>query len=105
YVEETVDQVEVGAPGVSGSSVDVAGINRNLNTLLQSQLWTETSGGSYADAKAQLYQQLQQVYGTPGTPGAFDSAFNNFTSALQALSTSPASYSAQSAVLSTAQQL
>src|SRR5436309_12298490 len=77
YVEETIDQVEVGAPGISGSSVDVAGINRNLNTLLQSQLWTETSGGSYADARAQLYQQLQQVYGTPGTPGAFDSAFNN----------------------------
>ena len=73
-----INQVEVSAGGDSGSSVEAKGINRNLNTLLQSQLWTETSGGSYADTKSQLYQQLQQVYGTPGTAGAFDTAFNNF---------------------------
>jgi flagellar hook-associated protein 1 FlgK len=105
YVDETLNQIEVSAGGNSGTSVDVKGINRNLNALLQKQLWTETSGGSYADTKAGLYQQLQQVYGTPGTPGAFDTTFNNFTSALQALSTSPSSYSSQTAVLSAAQQL
>ena len=37
--------------------------------------------------------------------GAFDTAYNNFTTALQALSTSPSSYSSQTAVLSAAQQL
>ena len=105
YVEQTVDQIEVSAGGDSGSSVDVQGINRSLNSLLQGQLWTETSGGSYADTKAQLYQQLQQVYGTPGSVGAFDTAFNNFTTALQALSTSPSSYSSQTAALAAAQQL
>ena len=105
YVDESINQIEVSAGGDSGTSVDVKGINRNLNTLLQSQLWTETSGGSYADTKAGLYQQLQQIYGTPGSPGAFDTAFNNFTSALQALSTSPSSYSSQTGVLSAAQQL
>src|SRR6202011_5665433 len=89
----------------SGSSVAVLGINRNLNTLLQKQLWTETSGGSYADTKAQLYQQLQQVYGTPGTTGAFNTAFNSFTTAMQALSTSPSSYAAQTGALSAAQEL
>ena len=105
YVAETANQVEVGAAGDSGSSVDFKGINRNLNSLLQNQLWTETSGGSYADTKSQLYQQLQQVYGTPGSVGAFDTAYNNFTSALQSLTTSPASYSAQSGVVSAAQHL
>jgi flagellar hook-associated protein 1 FlgK len=105
YVERTVNQVEAGAGGASGTGVDVKGINRSLNSLLQTQLWTETSGGSYADTKAQLYSQLQQVYGTPGSPGAFDTAYNNFTSALQSLSTSPASYSAQTAALGAAQQL
>src|SRR5580693_187349 len=105
YVDETSNQVEVAAGGDSGSSVDVKGINRNLNSLLQNQLWTETSGGSYADAKSQLYQQLQDVYGTPGTASAFDTSYNNFTSAVQALATSPASYSAQTGVLSSAQQL
>src|ERR1700730_14533879 len=91
YVARTVNQVEVGTGGDSGTSVDVKGINRNLNALLQSQLWAETSGGSYADTRVQLYQQLQQIYGTPGSAGAFDTAFNGFTTALQSLSTNPAS--------------
>jgi flagellar hook-associated protein 1 FlgK len=105
YVDQTVNQVEIASTGDSGSSVDIKGINRNLNAMVQSQLWTETSGGSYADTKAQLYQQLQQVYGTPGSAGAFNTAFNNFTTALQSLSTSPSSYSAQTGALSAAQQL
>jgi flagellar hook-associated protein 1 FlgK len=105
YIDKSLNQVEVAAGGDSGSSVAVLGINRNLNTLLQKQLWTETSGGSYADTKAQLYQQLQQIYGTPGTTGAFNTAFNSFTTAMQALSTSPSSYAAQTGALSAAQEL
>ena len=91
YVEESINQVEIGTPAFGGTSVNSAGINRNLNTLLQSQLWTETSGGAYADTASQLYQQLQQVYGTPGSSTSFDAIYNNFTTALQALSASPAS--------------
>ncbi len=105
YVDETVKQSELGTGGPTGSSVVSDGINRNLNSLLQNQLWTETSGGSYADTVAQLYQQLQAVYGTPGSSASFDSIFNNFTSSLQSLSTSPSSYAAQSEVLSAAQAL
>jgi flagellar hook-associated protein 1 FlgK len=105
YVRESLTQTELVSPGASGVSVDVAGINRNLNTLLQSQLWTESAGGSYANVTAQLYGQLQQIYGTPGSASAFDGVFNNFTSALQALSTSPSSYSAQAAAVSAAQTL
>jgi flagellar hook-associated protein 1 FlgK len=103
YVDEGVNQVETATSGQSGASVDVAGINRNLNTLLQSQLWTETSGDSYADTTAQLYQQIQQIYGTPGSSTSFDAIYDNFTSALQSLSTSPSSYSNQAAVISSAQ--
>src|SRR5580698_4612334 len=106
YVDESVTPVEVASGGAtSGASVDSSGISRNLNALLQNQLWTETSGGSYADTKSQLYQQLQDAYGTPGTASAFDTSYNNFTSAVQARATSPASYSAQTGVLSSAQQL
>ena len=105
YVEESATPTEVAVNGDGGTSVDVGSINRNLNTLLQSQLWTESSGGSYADTAAGLYQQLQQVYGTPGSSTSFDAIFNSFTSALQGLSTSPSSYSAQAAVASTAQSL
>src|SRR5580704_2481306 len=105
YVDETVTPVEVAAGGSGGSNVDSSGINRNLNALLQSQLWTESSGGSYADTAAQLYQQLQQIYGTPGSSSSFDAVYNNFTSSLQALATSPSSYSNQSAVIGAAQTL
>jgi len=55
YVEENVNLVAVATAGQQGVSVDTTGINRNLNTLLQNQLWTETSGGSYADTVAQMY--------------------------------------------------
>jgi flagellar hook-associated protein 1 len=105
YVDESVNQVEVGVAGQTGAEVDVTGVNRNLNTLLQSQLQTETSGASYANTTAQLYQQLQQIYGTPGSSSSFDAIFNNFTSALQTLSTSPSSYSAQSGAVGAAQSV
>jgi flagellar hook-associated protein 1 FlgK len=105
YVDESVSQVATAVVGQPGAGVDITGVNRNLNTLLQSQLWTETSGGSYADTTAQLYQQLQQVYGTPGSATSFDAIYSNFTSAMQTLATSPSSSSAQSAAVSSAQQL
>jgi flagellar hook-associated protein 1 len=105
YVAESIDQVEVATAGNAGASVDTTGINRDLNTLLQNQLWTETSGASYADKTAGLYQQLQQIYGVPGSSTSFDAIFNNFTAALQGLSTNPGSSSQQSAVVGAAQAL
>jgi flagellar hook-associated protein 1 FlgK len=105
YVEESVNQVEVGTVGAGGTSVETSGINRNLNQLLQSQLWTETSGGSYADMTSQLYQQLQNIYGTPDSSTSFDAIYNNFSTALQSLATNPGSSSDQSAVVGAAQSL
>ncbi len=105
YVDESVDQNELVVAGQPGASVDTTGINRDLNTLLQSQLWTETSGDSYASTTSQLYQQLQQIYGTPGSSTSFDAIYNNFTTALQSLATNPSSTSQQSAVIGSAQEL
>jgi len=105
YVDQTVTSVEVASGGSAGSGVDLSGINRNLDALLQSQLWTESSGGSYADTAARLYQQLQPIYGTPGSSSSFDAVFNNFTGAVQALATNPSSYSGQAAVIGAAQAL
>ncbi len=105
YVDESVNQNEVVVAGQAGASVDTTGINRDLNTLLQSQLWTETSGDSYAGTTSQLYQQLQQIYGTPGSSTSFDATYNDFTTALQSLATNPSSTSQQSAVIGGAQEL
>ena len=49
--------------------------------------------------------QLQSVYGTPGGAGTLETAYNNFTSALQSLSANSGAQSARSLALSTAQSL
>jgi flagellar hook-associated protein 1 FlgK len=105
YVDESVSQVAISTAGQQGVTVDTTGINRNLNTLLQNQLWTETSGASYADSLSQMYQQLQDMYGAPSSSSSLSSLYSNFTTAVQALSTSPSSYSAQTQVTGTAQVL
>ncbi len=104
YVTQTPNQIEV-ATGTSGTSVDVTGVSRQLDLYIQSQLRTETSGSGYADQMSNVLGQLQSVYGTPGGDGTLETTYNNFTSALQALSTSQGSESAQTAALGAAQSL
>jgi flagellar hook-associated protein 1 FlgK len=104
YVVQTPNQIEV-ASGGSGSSVQVTGVNRQLDLYVQSQLRTETGGGAYADQTANILGQLQGVYGTPGGVGTLETSYSNFTTALQALSTSQGSASAQTTALAAAQSL
>ncbi len=104
YVNQNPNQIEVSS-GTIGSSVTVTGVNRALDTFVQNQLRTETSGGSYANQMANFLSQLQSVYGTPGGDGTLENALNNFTTALQSLSNSPGDSSAQSVALSAAQTL
>ncbi len=104
YVAQNVNQVEV-ASGDGGASVAVTGVSRTLDQFIQTQLRTETSGGAYADQTANILGQLQSVYGTPGNSGTLETAFSNFTTALQGLSANSGSQSAQVAVLTAAQSL
>jgi flagellar hook-associated protein 1 len=104
YVTQSVNQVELPS-GTGGASVQVTGVNRQLDIYVQSQLRTETSGGAYADQISNILGQLQNVYGTPGGTGTLETTFSNFTTALQALSTSSGSQSAQVSALSAAQSL
>ena len=104
YITESPNQVEV-ASGGPGSSVQVTGVTRELDTFIQSQLRTETGGAGFANQTANILGQLQSVYGTPGGTGTLETAFSNFTSALQAISTSTTGLSAQTTALSAAQAL
>src|SRR5664280_1969152 len=85
YVTEPVNQVEVSTGG-TGASVDVTGVHRQLNQYVQTQLWTETSGGAYADQMANVLTQLQSENGTPGGAGSLETALSNFSTAVQLLS-------------------
>jgi flagellar hook-associated protein 1 FlgK len=106
YVSRTLTQIEVaGSNSDSGASVRTVGVNRQLDLYLQTQLRTETSAGAYADQLSNVLAQLQSVYGNPGGAGTLETAYNNFTSALQALSANSGAQSARSLALSTAQSL
>jgi flagellar hook-associated protein 1 FlgK len=104
YVSQSANQIEI-ASGTYGTSVSVTGVNRALNQFVQSQLRSETSGGTYADQMASVLTQLQSVYGTPGAAGSLETAFSNFTTAIQSLSTTSGSSSSQISAASAAQAL
>jgi flagellar hook-associated protein 1 len=104
YVSQSVNLNEYGAGSV-GTGVQVAGITRALDTYVQSQLRTETSGDGYADQMSSVLQQLQTVYGTPGGQGTLETAFSNLTTAVQGLQTNSGTFSAQSAVVTAAQNM
>ena len=104
YVSESTNQVEV-LTGDTGASVSVTGVNRQLNQYIQTQLRSETSGGAYADQMASVLTQLQTVYGTPGQAGSLETAYSNFKTAVQALSTTSGSSSSQITAVTAAQNL
>ncbi|HEU4661692.1 MAG TPA: flagellar hook-associated protein FlgK [Pseudolabrys sp.] len=102
YVRKQAVQVET-AFGATGIGVSITEINRVLDQFIQQQLRTESSGAAYADLSANFYQQIQSVYGQPGSDGSLETIYNNFTTALQALTTSPDDPSTQAAVIGAAQ--
>jgi flagellar hook-associated protein 1 FlgK len=104
YVARSAAQIAT-TSGDGSESVRIASINRLLDQFVQAQLRTETAGGAYADVQAKFYQQLQQVYGQPGTDASLDGVFNKFTTAVQALATTPSSASVQAATINAAQAL
>jgi len=103
YTRKVVNQVATGANTSIG--VRVSDIQRQLDLYIQKQLRTENAGASYADTRANMYSQLQDIYGQPGADTSLESSYNSFTSSLQALSTSPDDPSARSAVINSAQLL
>jgi flagellar hook-associated protein 1 len=104
YTEKT-QTVGAVTSGGGNVGVDVTSVNRQLNTFLQSQLRTESSGGAYADLTSQIYQQLQSAYGNPSSSSSLSATYSGFTGALQTLQSAPADYSNQTAVLDAGQAL
>lgn len=103
YTRKVVNQVPTG--GSSSIGVRVSDIQRQIDLYIQRQLRVENAGASYADTRARMYSQLQEIYGQPGSDTALKSVYNSFTSALQVLSTSPDDPGARTAVVNSAQLL
>ena len=103
YIRKATTQVQTTSAGAT--SVLVTGVNRELDQYIQRQVLTETSGAAYASARSGMLQRLQGVYGDPSSGTTIESVFNDFTNALQSLSTSPDSPSARNVVINAAQAL
>jgi flagellar hook-associated protein 1 FlgK len=103
YTRKVVNQVPTG--GSSSIGVRVSDIQRQIDLYIQRQLRVENAGASYADTRARMYSQLQEIYGQPGSDTSLESVYNSFTSALQVLSTSPDDPGARTAVVNSAQLL
>jgi flagellar hook-associated protein 1 FlgK len=104
YVRKSATQLAT-VVGDFGVGVRATAVNRELDLYTQRQLRVESSGGNYADVKADFYSRLQDIYGQPGSSMALETVFNNFTGALQSLGASPDSASARTGVLNAAQVL
>lgn len=104
YVRRTTTLV-ANTTGTVGAYVQVGAINRVLDQFVQAQLRTESSGAAYASLRSNIYDQLQSIYGSPNSTSTLENAFNNFTTTLQALTTSPGDRPTQVAAISAAQGL
>ena len=104
WVRKTATQVPIAA-GAVGVGVRIAAINRELDQYIQRQMRVESSGASYAGLRAEFFDRLQSIYGQPGAVSTLETAYNEFMSSLQVLTTSPEMASARSAVVNAAQVL
>ena len=104
YVRKSASQV-ANASGDVTIGVRLSSISRELDQYLQRQLRTETAGGAYASMRSDYFQRLQGILGQPGDSNALETVFNDFTTALQSLSTTPDSSTARYGVLTAAQTL
>jgi flagellar hook-associated protein 1 len=103
YTRKVMDQVATGTSTSIG--VRVSDIQREIDLYIQRQLRIENSGASYADTRARMYSQLQEIYGQPGSSTSLEGVYNSFTTALQVLSTSPDDPGARMGVINSAQLL
>ncbi|HEV7324664.1 MAG TPA: flagellar hook-associated protein FlgK [Bosea sp. (in: a-proteobacteria)] len=103
YVRRTISNVD----SISGSTVGVSNPNvqRLLDRIVQHQLLQESSGAAYTSTRAQVFANLDKLYGAPGSATALDSMYSKFTSSLQALQNDPSSYTNRTAVLDAASLL
>ena len=91
--------------GGNTTGVQVATVQRILDTVVQGQLRAETSAAAYTNIQNLNFQQIDQYFGEPGDSNSLDAALNAFTKSLQDLSNDPGNSITRSGVISAAQSL
>ncbi|MGD9867521.1 MAG: flagellar hook-associated protein FlgK [Hyphomicrobiales bacterium] len=104
YTRKTLEQ-DIRLAGGSSVGVRALDVTRHVNEFLQAQMRIETAAFGSVDVRKQFLERLDELFGSPGGPTALDTVMNEFSSALQQLSTSPESYAARADVVADAQVL
>ena len=92
YVAKSSDQIATNS-GASGVGVNVLGVNRQLDRLHPGAVAHRDVGRVLRlDSVPSYLQQLQSLYGDPNSTGTLENSFNDLTTAVQALGTSPDSH-------------
>ncbi len=101
YTRKTLGQFET---AIGGQIIGVrrTEVGRELDALLQRQIRSEGASSGYFDVRKDYLARLDQSLGIPGGANALDTLYNNFTTALQALTTSPDSPSVRTNVINEA---
>lgn len=107
-----------GTPGYhrrSVSVIDSLGVNstyaregqlqRTFNQALQSHYTRAVSDSGFSSVQAGFLDRVQILFGKPGTSGSLDSAFSDFESSLNTLSTSPDNFATRAETVQKAQIL
>lgn len=99
YVKRSITPTSTSTGGVQTGDV-----TRALDQLLQRQLRTEYAGAAYSSTTSSYASQLNDIFGQSDSSVSLDGAYNNFTNALQTLTSDPSSTTQRSLVLQYAQQ-
>jgi flagellar hook-associated protein 1 FlgK len=107
-----------GTPGYHAESMNVIGqagpnsnyaiatqVTRAFDKSLQLSYNNETSDSAYAAVTSKYLNQLQTALGTPDGASSLNTVYNNFETALSALTASPDDYSTRASVITSAQAL
>ncbi len=102
YTRKSQDLHSLVADGQS-MGVRIGDVTRVVNEFLQTELRGEISNLSSLNTKKQFVDRLDELFGQPGGANALDTILNNFTDAIQQLTTSPDDFTVRQTAVADAQ--
>jgi len=102
YTKKTIGQQHA-TSGPNSFGARSTDITRTVDAFLQAQLRTETSALNNVEVRDQFLSRLDQLFGDPGSANALDTLYNEFTSSLQELTSTPELFSSREAVVNSAE--
>jgi flagellar hook-associated protein 1 len=91
--------------GANSSYVRNGALTRAFDQSLQQHYTRAVSDSGFTAVRSGYLDRLQGAFGMPGSAGSLDAAFSSFRTSLDALATSPDSYSTRAGAVARAQEI